>query len=193
MIEHLEGNLTSLTPAYAVIDCGGVGYGIHISLQTYEKVKDKSRIKLLTHLVVREDAHVLFGFAEESERVVFRQLISVQGIGPNTARMILSSLSSSELQSAIISGNLTLLKSVKGVGPKTAQRLLVELQDKMKLPGIEHTATYKASGANLEEALAALTMLGFSRMESEKALLRIINSGGVLPVEELVKQALKTL
>ncbi len=193
MIEHLEGVLTSLTPAYAVIDCGGVGYGVHISLQTYEKVKEKSKAKLLTHLVVREDAHVLFGFAEESERVVFRQLISVQGIGPNTARMILSSLSSSELQSAIISGNLSLLKSVKGVGPKTAQRLLVELQDKMKSPGIEHTASYKSSGANLEEALAALTMLGFSRVESEKALLRIINNGGVLPVEELVKQALKTL
>jgi len=143
--------------------------------------------------VVREDAHVLFGFSEESERVVFRQLISVQGIGPNTARMILSSLSSSELQSAIISGNLSLLKSVKGVGPKTAQRLLIELQDKMKLSGVGHTVSYNYSGANLEEALAALTMLGFSKVESEKVLLRIINNGGELPVEELVKQALKTL
>ena len=143
--------------------------------------------------MVREDAHILFGFALESERTVFRQLISVQGIGPNTARMILSSLSSSELQNAIIQGNLTLLKSIKGVGPKTAQRLLVELQDKMKSPGIQHSDTMKSSGANLEEALAALTMLGFSRVESEKALLRIINSGGVFPVEDLVKQALKTL
>lgn len=193
MIEHLEGKLSNLSPAYAVIDCHGVGYGVHISLQTYEKIKDQQQCKLLTHLVVREDAHVLFGFAQEQERGVFRMLISVQGIGPNTARMILSSLSSSELQNAIMTGNIALLKSVKGVGPKTAQRLLVELQDKMKVPGIEQSVQYKSAGANLEEALAALTMLGFSRNESEKALLKLINSGNSYPVEELVKLALKTL
>jgi holliday junction DNA helicase RuvA len=193
MIEHLEGTLSQLTPAYAVIDCGGVGYAVNISLQTYDKVKDKKQIKLLTHLVVREDAHILFGFAEESERQLFRLLLSVQGIGPNTARTMLSSLSANELQNAILSGNLSLLKSVKGVGPKTAQRLLVELQDKMKAPGIEQNSAYRSSAPQLEEALSALSMLGFSRAESEKALLRIISSGGSQTVEDLVKQALKTL
>lgn len=193
MIEHLNGKVTSLTPAMAVIDCGGVGYGVNISLQTFEKIKTQQQVKLLTHMVVREDAHVLFGFAEETERVLFRLLISVQGIGPNTARMMLSSLTASELQNAIMTGNLALLKSVKGVGPKTAQRLLVELQDKMKTGGNEHTATFRAAGAQVEEALTALTMLGFSKTDSEKALLKIINSGAAQSVEELVKQALKTL
>jgi len=193
MIEHLNGKLTTITPAFAVIDCGGVGYGISISLQTFEKIKSQQQLKLLIHMVVREDAHILFGFAEETERVLFRLLISVQGIGPNTARMMLSSLTASELQNAIMTGNLALLKSVKGVGPKTAQRLLIELQDKMKTGGTEHTATFRAAGAQVEEALTALTMLGFTKNDSEKALLKIINTGSTFTVEELVKQALKTL
>ena len=131
MYAYLEGQIAELNPAYAVIDCNGVGYEVNISLNTFSSIKDKERVRLYTHLVVRDDAQMLYGFAEESERTLFRHLITVTGIGPSTARMILSSMTPVELISAIASGNEEILKRVKGIGTKTAQRILIELRDKV--------------------------------------------------------------
>lgn len=193
MIDHLAGKLDKITPTYAVIDCNGVGYIAHISLHTYTQIKDATTVKILTHLAIREDAHVLYGFADEHERELFRQLISVSGIGSATARMILSSLSPVEIERAIANGDLITLKRIKGIGAKSAERIIVDLKDKvgkMVLAGMETTHPL---GGN-QEALLALVALGFTKPAVERVLLKVRQESGYdVKVEEIIKQALKYL
>lgn len=198
MIEYIRGELVEVTPALAVIDCNGVGYGINISLNTYSAIQGKQSIKLYIHEAIREDAHVLFGFSTKQERELFLLLISVSGIGGNTARMILSALSPAELCNVISSGNEKLLKGVKGIGLKTAQRIIVDLKDKIAATGLE---TVAGSAASLpvshsevhEEAVAALTMLGFAQAPSQKVVTAILKEEPGLTVEKVIKLALKRL
>lgn len=197
MIAHINGQLIEKTPTYVVIDCGGVGYQLHISLNTFARLPETGVVKLLSHLSIKEDAHVLFGFWDEQERGLFRLLISVNGVGPGTARMILSSLTPSELQTAILSGQVAVLKGVKGIGEKTAQRILIDLKDKVGKSEQAPTAfsTLLAHNKVKEEALSALVMLGFARNLAEKAVEKVLKAaGGEEPqVEQLIKQALKNL
>lgn len=194
MIAHVEGKLVSKTPTYLVVDCAGVGYAVQISLNTFEKIKDEEHIRILTHLAIKEDSHTLYGFADEEERQLFLQLISVNGVGTNTARMILSSLKTADIKGAITGGNWALLKTIKGIGPKTAQRIVIDLQDKMsKTDGAGSMALSYTSNKAGDEALAALVMLGFSRNEAEKGIQKIRQQNPDYTVEELVKHTLKIL
>lgn len=194
MITHIQGKITYRSPAYVVIDCNGIGYGIQISFNTYGLLGEADQVKLLTYLSIKEDSHTLFGFAEENERQLFLQLISVSGVGANTARVILSSLKVQEITQAILAGNWALLKTIKGIGPKTAQRLVIDLQDKLKKIGDEGMGTgLQVANKEVEEALAALQMLGFSKVESEKGLNKIRQQNPNLSVEQLVKLTLKIL
>ena len=198
MIEYIRGELAEITPALAVIDCNGVGYGIHISLNTYSAIQGKKSVKLYIYEAIREDAHVLFGFSTKQERELFLLLISVSGIGGNTARMILSALSPAELCNVISSGNEKLLKGVKGIGLKTAQRIIVDLKDKIAATGVETISGSVAtlSPANTEvhdEAIAALTMLGFAQAPSQKVVTAILKEEPGLAVEKVIKLALKRL
>lgn len=182
------------SPTYLVVDCSGVGYGINISLNTFEKIKNEEHIRILTHLAVKEDSHTLYGFADEEEKQLFLQLISVNGVGTNTARMILSSLKPNEIKSAITNGNWALLKTIKGIGPKTAQRIVIDLQD--KIIKTENTGSMSVSFSENTvsvEALAALVMLGFSKSEAEKGIIKIKQQYPNSTVEELVKNTLKIL
>ena len=183
MIEYLKGELAELTPAMAVIDCHGVGYAANISLNTYSAIQGKESCKLYIYESIREDAYVLYGFADQQERELFLLLISVSGIGGNTARMILSALTPNELISVISSENANLLKTVKGIGLKTAQRIIVDLKDKIKTDTLVVT----------DEAVAALTMLGFAQGPSQKAVLAILKEEPTAPVEKVIKLALKRL
>lgn len=196
MYNHLQGKLTEKSPTHAVIECNGVGYFVNISLHTYSKIGSSENCKLLVHLSVKEDAHLLFGFADEEERKIFRQLISVSGIGETTARMMLSSISPTEIQNAIASGNASLLQSIKGIGAKTAQRAIIDLQDKMKKGELISSAT--DSGFSTEHvakglALSALMTLGFSKNAIEKVLANILKDNPNAPVEEIIKLALNQL
>ena len=198
MIEYIRGELAEITPALAVIDCNGIGYGIHISLNTYSAIQGKKSVKLYIHEAIREDAHVLFGFSTKQERELFLLLISVSGIGGNTARMILSALSPSELCNVISSGNEKLLKSVKGIGLKTAQRIIVDLKDKIASIGVETvsgsmTTLTPANTEVYDEAIAALTMLGFAQAPSQKVVTAILKEDSSLSVEKVIKLALKRL
>ncbi|MBC7382953.1 MAG: Holliday junction branch migration protein RuvA [Bacteroidia bacterium] len=194
MIAHINGKVTYRSPAYMVVECGGVGYGIQISLHTYSKIGESESIKLLTHLSIKEDSHTLYGFADEEERHLFLLLISVSGVGTNTARMILSSLKPSETKLAILNGNWNLLKTIKGIGPKTAQRLVIDLQDKLKkVESPDQLQSAQFNNPAYEEALAALIMLGFSKAEAEKGLLKIRQQNPASSVEQLVKLTLKIL
>lgn len=194
MYAYLEGRLAEINPAYAVIDCAGVGYMTHISLNTYTEIRDKSIVKLYTHLSVREDAHVLYGFAGEEERTLFRHLISVSGIGPNTARMILSSLSAAELVNAIAGENEVLLKRIKGIGAKSAQRIIIDLKDKVTKVPLSSGTLLPLNNRNIEEALSGLVILGFSKPVAGRALEKISGSSTEpLSVEILIKEALKIL
>ena len=194
MIEYIEGNFTVKTPTYIVVDAGGVGYKMNVSLHTYEKVSNMNGGRLLAHPVYREDTQDLFGFFGESERELFRQLISISGVGPNTARMMLSSLSPDDLRRAIIRGDVALIKTVKGVGPKSAQRIIVELQDILTKTTAPEVASSLPKSRAAEEALAAMMMLGFTRIQAEKAISGILREQkGEMTVEELIKQALKTI
>lgn len=198
MIEYIRGELVETTPAFAVIDCNGIGYGIHISLNTYSAIQSKQSVKLYIYEAIREDAHVLFGFSTKQERELFLLLISVSGIGGNTARMILSALSPTELCNVISSGNERLLKGVKGIGLKTAQRIIVDLKDKIASTGVETVAGSAAtlSPAHSEvydEAIAALTMLGFAQAPSQKVVTAILKEEPNLTVEKVIKLALKRL
>ncbi|MGE0562415.1 MAG: Holliday junction branch migration protein RuvA [Flavobacteriales bacterium] len=193
MIAQIKGRLIEKTPTYVVIDCGGVGYHLHISLNTFSKIDNDENCLLFTHYVVREDAHLLYGFKEKSERELFRQLISVSGVGSSTAMMILSSLSPDETKVAIISGNVNVLKSVKGIGLKSAERIIIDLRDKIgKSDGTEIFST-TSNNTIKEEALSALVMLGFSKIPAEKVLTKIMAETSVLTVEELIKRTLKSL
>ncbi|MBQ5818748.1 MAG: Holliday junction branch migration protein RuvA [Bacteroides sp.] len=198
MIEYVRGELAELTPALAVIDCNGVGYAANISLNTYAAIQGKKACKLYIHEAIREDAHVLFGFADKQERELFLLLISVSGIGGNTARMILSALSPSELVNVISNENANLLKSVKGIGLKTAQRIIVELKDKLKTGTVAASAGISSlsSPANAQiqdEAVSALTMLGFPQAASQKVVLAILKEEPDAQVEKVIKLALKRL
>ncbi|GGH02998.1 Holliday junction ATP-dependent DNA helicase RuvA [Parapedobacter pyrenivorans] len=193
MYEYLNGKLAYKAPTHVVLDVGGVGYHIHISLHTFSQIKDNEQCKLYISFQVREDAHTLFGFAEEGERRLFEHLISVSGIGPNTGRMILSSITPEEIQSAIINGNVPLIQRIKGIGPKTAQRMVLELQDKLKKQGPDALIAVHRQQSIPEEALSALVMLGFVRTQAEKVLTSIRLGNPQLTVEALIKEALKKL
>lgn len=199
MYEYITGQVAEATPTYAVIEAAGVGYFIHISLKTYSDIEASQQARLYTHFIVREDQQTLFGFSTKLERELFRQLISVSGVGGNTARMILSTYSSHELQNIIATENAVLLKNVKGLGLKTAQKIIVELSGKMLELGASDMMTPNIKGvasANNEvynEALAALTMLGFQKSASEKALKAIFQESPSIAVEEAIRAALKRL
>ena len=201
MIEYVRGELAELSPATAVIDCNGVGYAANISLNTYSAIQGKKTCKLYIYEAIREDAYVLYGFAEKQEREIFLLLISVSGIGGNTARMILSALSPAELVNVISTENANLLKTVKGIGLKTAQRVIVDLKDKIKTMGASAAGGSAVGGMLLqaanaevqEEAVAALTMLDFAAAPSQKVVLAILKEEPEAPVEKVIKLALKRL
>jgi len=194
MYEYIIGTLEEITPTHAIVDNGGVGYFVNISLQTYAVIDGKKDTKLFLYQVVREDAHLLYGFASIQERELFRLLISVSGVGANTARLILSSLSVAEVQAAISTENINLIKQVKGIGLKTAQRIIVDLKDKMAGVDISSTQIFSSpNNTTKQEALSALVMLGFAKAAADKALDQIIKTEGNLTVEGLIKSALKRL
>lgn len=190
MIEYIRGSLTELTPACAVIECGGVGYMLNISLSTFGSLEGVKETKLLVHEVIREDTHALYGFATEQERSLFRSLIGVSGVGANTARMILSSLPAPELEAVIINGDHARLKNVKGIGAKTAQRIIVDLKDKIKPMGDALVLQPSLGSEVFDEALSALVMLGFPRPQSQKVLKKIFDITPSIKVEAAIKQAL---
>ena len=197
MYEYISGLVAELAPTYAVIDAGGVGYYINISLQTYAAVEGEKSARLYIHYVVREDAQLLYGFATKVERELFRHLISVSGVGGNTARMILSTYSSDELRNIIATENAVLLKNVKGLGLKTAQKIIVELSGKMLDLGVSvqtpAVAGAEKGSAIYDETMAALVMLGFQKSASEKVVKAILSESPTITVEDAVRQALRRL
>ena len=200
MIEYIKGELTEVTPAYAVVEAHGVGYGLNISLNTYSGIQNKKEVKLYAFESIREDAHVLFGFASKQEREMFLLLITVSGVGANTARMILSAMSAAELCNVISTGNEKMLKTVKGIGLRTAQRIIVDLKDKIATSAIAEEMpagiVVQAAAMNNEvrdEAIGALTMLGFAPAPSAKVVSAILSDNPQLPVEHVVKLALKQI
>lgn len=199
MIEYIKGSLTELTPAQAVIEAAGVGYALNISLNTFSAIQSKQEVKLFVFEVIREDTHLLYGFSSKKEREMFTLLITVQGVGVNTARMILSAMSVAELCNCISTGNEKMIKTVKGIGLKTAQRIIVDLRDKIVTLGIADEIPVGGSIAapvnNVvkDEAVGALTMLGFAPAPSQKVVLDILNQHPDAPVEEVVKMALKLI
>lgn len=197
MYEYITGKIAEATPTYAIIEAGGVGYMIHISLKSYSDIEQAAEAKLYVHFIVREDQQTLFGFTTKLERELFRQLISVSGVGGNTARMILSTYAPRELQNIIATENAVLLKNVKGLGLKTAQKIIVELSGKMLEIGASElmtptTPTTKHS-AIYDEALAALSMLGFQKSASEKTLNAIFKENPTIAVEDAIRTALKQM
>ena len=193
MITHLEGRLVEKNPTDVVIDCNGVGYFINISLHTFSQIPDRENLKLYTYLQVREDAHSLYGFSSKTERDIFKLLISVSGIGANTARTMLSSLTPEKVKDGIASGDVALIQSVKGIGAKTAQRVIIDLKDKvLKVYGIEELSLIP-NNTNKEEALSALDVLGFNKKQSEKVIDRILKDQPDAEVEQIIKEALKNL
>jgi len=193
MITHLQGKLVEKTPTQVVIDCGGVGYHVNISLHTYSLLPTTDFIKLFTHLQIKEDAHTLFGFVEKSEREIFKMLLSVSGIGASIARTMLSSLDPKQIINAIASGDVLVIQSIKGIGTKTAQRVILDLKDKMlKLYDIDEVSMSQ-SNTNRDEALSALEVLGFVRKASERIVEKIVKDNPDCSVEFIIKQALKNL
>ncbi len=193
MYEFVSGKLTQKNPAFVVIETHGIGYMINISLNTFISIKDKESAKLFTHFVVREDAQILFGFAEESERELFRYLLTVSGVGASTARLILSSLTTEELFTAITQDDANVLQSVKGIGGKTAQRIVIDLKDKLTKAEIGFEKVGTIHNTLRDEALSGLLILGFNKTIASKAVNRILKSGSVDSVEDLIKEALKIL
>ena len=204
MIEYIKGALKEVTPAQAVVETGGIGYLLNISLNTYTAIQEKKDVKLYVHEVLmtggRDDSMTLYGFATKQEREIYRMLITVSGVGSNTARMILSATSATELVNIISTGNEKALKSVKGIGLKTAQRIIVDLRDKMASNGMIQDITMQGSVAQAavnnevrDEAVGALTMLGFSPAPSAKVVTEILQQNPAMPVEQVIKQALKLI
>jgi Holliday junction DNA helicase RuvA len=193
MIEYIKGTITQITPTYITLETGGIGYLINISLTTFSKLEGKSEYKILVHEVIREDSHQLFGFATIDERDIFRLLISVSGVGANTARMMLSSLNPSEIEKAIIGSEVDILKSVKGIGLKTAQRIIVDLKDKLGKQAVTGEIFGFTDNTRKEEALSALVMLGFAKSAVSKTLEKIVREEKNLTVEDMIKRALKNL
>ncbi|NNC46607.1 MAG: Holliday junction branch migration protein RuvA [Winogradskyella sp.] len=193
MIAHLEGKLVEKNPTDVIIDCNGVGYHLHISLNTFSQIPDQENLKLYTHLQVREDSHTLYGFSTKVERELFRLLISVSGIGASIARAMLSSLDPDQIKEGIASGNVALIQSIKGIGAKTAQRVIIDLKDKvLKIYGIEELSVSQ-SNTHKDEALSALEVLGFNKKQAEKAIDKIVVNQPDAPVEVIIKEALKNL
>ncbi len=193
MITHLKGKLVEKNPTYIVVEAAGIGYLLHISLNTYSSLPDSELVFIYTHLSVKEDSHTLFGFIDKIEREIFRLLISVSGVGPSIARTMLSSMSTGEIQHAIASGNVGVIQSVKGIGVKTAQRVLVDLRDKISKTYVIDEVSITESNTNKIEALSALEVLGFNKKQSEKVIDKILIEDKALSVEELIKKALKNL
>lgn len=194
MYAYIDGKLTFKCPAYVIIEAGGVGYQLHISLNTFVAVKDLEKCKLYVWLHVKEDAHTLYGFSDEGEKRLFLHLISVNGIGPGTGRMMLSSITPMEIQEAIIKGDIDQIKRIKGIGPKSAQRLIIELQDKLQKEGSGTLISLPVNNTAREEALSALIMLGFAKAAADKAIDSVMKSTAeVLSVEQIIKTTLKSL
>jgi len=193
MITQLKGRMVEKSPTELVIDCNGVGYLVNISLNTFSQLNDSENITLFTHLQVKEDSHTLFGFFEKTERNLFRKLISVSGIGASTARTMLSSLNPSEIQSAIISGNVSTIQSVKGIGLKTAQRVIIDLKDKVSLSTENNQFIGNINNTNQDEALSALEVLGYNKKQTSRVIETLINNSPEMSVEELIKGALNKL
>jgi Holliday junction DNA helicase RuvA len=193
MIDYIKGTITKITPTFVTVETSGVGYFINISLTTFSNLENKSEVKILIHEVIREDTHQLYGFAETGERDIFRHLISVTGVGANTARMMLSSLNPSEIEQAIIGSDVNLLKSVKGIGLKTAQRIIVDLKEKLGKQVSSGEIFAVSDNTNREEALSALVMLGFAKSAVSKVIDKIVREERNLTVEEMIKRALKNL
>ena len=193
MIEYIKGAIVELTPTYAVLETGGIGYMINISLPTFSALENKKESRLLVHEIIREDVHLLFGFKDERERSMFRLLIGVSGVGANTARMILSSISAPELEQVIVNGDHSRLKNVKGIGIKTAQRIIVDLKDKIKPIDDALLIQSPTVSEAFEEALAALVMLGFGRPQSQKVLKKLYDAEPTIRVEVAIKKALTML
>ena len=193
MITQIRGRLVEKSPTGVVIDCNGVGYFIHISLHTFSQLTDNESIKLLTHLQVKEDSHQLYGFATAMEREIFRLLICVSGIGTNTARTMLSSLTPKQVREGIAAEDVALIQSVKGIGLKTAQRVIIDLKDKiLKIYDIDETLSV-SNNTNKDEALSALEVLGFAKKQSERIVVKILSNNPEASVEFLIKEALKNL
>lgn len=191
MIAHLNGRLIEKTPTHLVVECGGVGYFVKISLNTFSKIGSDENIKILTQLQVREDAHILYGFYSESERVMFNHLISVSGIGANTAILMLSSLTSEEIATAILSENVGLIQSIKGIGSKTAQRVILDLKDKVAKSDFGTQNIFAANNTNQNDALTALLALGFDKKKAEKAIEKVGSENQT--IEQIIKNALRIL
>ncbi|NJB70952.1 Holliday junction DNA helicase RuvA [Saonia flava] len=193
MIAHLKGKLVEKNPTYVIIECFGVGYFVNISLHTFSKISDEESIQLFTHLQIKEDAHTLFGFAEKSEREIFRLLISVSGIGSSIARTMLSSLSPGQIRDAIATGDVATIQGIKGIGAKTAQRVILDLKDKvLKIYDIDEVSS-SSNNTNKDEALSALEVLGFVRKQAEKVVDKVLSQDATLSVENIIKLALKNL
>jgi len=193
MIDYLKGTITELNPASVTVETGGIGYFINISVNTWSKLEGKTDTRILVHEVIREDAHMLFGFADSEEREMFRLLISVSGIGASTARMMLSTLTPGDIEKAIAESNVNLLKSIKGIGLKTAQRVIVDLKDKVGKQASANEIFAFADNTKRDEALSALVMLGFAKGAVSKVLDKIVRDERNLTVEEMIKKALKNL
>lgn len=193
MIEYIKGTVAYLEPTIAVIEAHGVGYELNISLIDYTSLQGTNEAKLYVHESIREDAHVLFGFLSREARAMFRLLIGVSGVGPNTARLILSSLTVADLQSVIASGNDSMLKAVKGIGGKTAQRIIVDLKDKIKATETTLNTNIASDSRTYEETLAALVTLGFTQQASQKVLKKLFAENPAISLEQAIKQALKQL
>jgi Holliday junction DNA helicase RuvA len=193
MITHLRGKLVEKNPTYVIVECNGVGYYAHISLNTFSNIPDDEAIFLYTYLSIKEDSNTLYGFASKIEREIFKLLISVSGVGPSIARTMLSSMTTQEIQHAIASSDVATIQSVKGIGAKTAQRVIIDLKDKIiKTYGIDEVSVSQ-SNTNKEEALSALEVLGFTTKQSERVVDRILKEDSTMSVEGLIKQALKNL
>ena len=193
MITHIQGKLVEKTPTHVIVDCNGTGYFINISLHTFSQITDQESIKVLTHLQVKEDSHTLYGFMSSAEREIFRLLISVSGIGANTARTMLSSLTPIQIREGIAIGDVPLIQSVKGIGLKTAQRVIIDLKDKvLKIYDIDETSLSQ-NNTNKDEALSALEVLGFAKKQAEKVIDKLVKIQPEATVEALIKEALKNL
>lgn len=195
MISYIKGEITWKTPTYIVVETGGIGYHVHISLHTYAQIEKLERVKIHTHLLVREESHTLYGFAEESERSLFQHLISVSGVGPTTAQLLLSAMTPDDIRAAIIGEHEQAFSKVKGIGPKTAKRIILDLKDKMvKTAGDAPLSLLPQDNTTREEALSALVALGFARVQVQKALNAVLKEKpSIKNVEELIKLALRHL
>ncbi len=193
MFDYISGKIAEITPTYIIIETGNIGYFVNISLQTHSKISGKEQFKIFIHQIIREDTNALYGFADKSEREIFRLLISVSGIGANTARIMLSSLSAGEVKKAIRTDDVATFQSIKGIGAKTAQRVIIDLKDKINKAETDDDSGIAFKSSVPEEALSALLMLGFPKAKAEKAVKRIYTSNPDINVEELVKNTLKIL